>query len=210
MKYIYLFVLAVGRWLFRVGCLLLAVVFVRCWFCCLLSLFCFFFVVVVVVLVFVVVLLSLFRVAAIYSWMQLQAYVFTCQGVRYAGGGRQTTSQENSRWEGRVRQVEYLGSEWQRCVSGLRWIDNFRQLQMFQNDQRSEESPTENPWFGSSYLQCSDIQHQVDSNAAFLVDGWGQGKRCAGKVGRRARLWRSRRPWPRSRNMREHSGKSGN
>jgi len=37
---------------------------------------------------------------------QPKAYVFTCQGVRYAGGGRQTTSQENSRWEGRVRQVE--------------------------------------------------------------------------------------------------------
>lgn len=35
-----------------------------------------------------------------------KAYVFTCQGVRYAGGGHQATQQENSRWEGRVRQVE--------------------------------------------------------------------------------------------------------
>lgn len=28
--------------------------------------------------------------------------------MRYAGGGHQATQQENSRWEGRVRQVESL------------------------------------------------------------------------------------------------------
>ena len=38
-----------------------------------------------------------------------EAYVFTCQGVRYAGGGHQATQQENCRWEGRVKQVEPLG-----------------------------------------------------------------------------------------------------
>ena len=35
-----------------------------------------------------------------------QAYVFTCEGVRYAGG---QPVQEASRWEGRVRQVEPPG-----------------------------------------------------------------------------------------------------
>ena len=40
-----------------------------------------------------------------------EAYVFTCQGVRYAGGGHLATQQEHSRWEGRVRQVESLGSQ---------------------------------------------------------------------------------------------------
>lgn len=37
---------------------------------------------------------------------QEKAYVFTCEGVRYAGGGLQASQQEASRWEGRVRQVE--------------------------------------------------------------------------------------------------------
>ena len=39
----------------------------------------------------------------------VEAYVFTCEGVRYAGGGLQASQQEASRWEGRVRQVEWPG-----------------------------------------------------------------------------------------------------
>ena len=51
-----------------------------------------------------------------------QAYVFTCQGVRYTHGP-EAVQQEHSRWEGRVRQVETPGGlVWPR----FRWL--FRPL----------------------------------------------------------------------------------
>ena len=49
---------------------------------------------------------TIHREAVHVTALLVEAYIFTCEGVRYAGGGLQASQQEASRWEGRVRQVE--------------------------------------------------------------------------------------------------------